>query len=212
MHLGLNKVIRVLVASDFFLQAGWGLSAPIFAIFLTKQIQGGSIEMVGFVAATYWLTKSAIQPFIARFFDFKKGEKDDFTFLIGGMYVANLIPLGYVFTTQIWQIFVLEFIRGIAMACVIPSWSGIFTRHIDRGWEAFSWSIESTGIGLAAGISGALGGLMATMLGFKAVFVVVSFFGLLAATTLFLARKNLYSKNHFSSGLPVVPSNEKPLG
>ena len=67
--IGINKVIKILITSDFLLQSGWGLIGPIFAIFLTKQIQGGDLKMVGFVASTYWITKSIIQPFIAHYLD-----------------------------------------------------------------------------------------------------------------------------------------------
>jgi len=204
----INKVIKILITSDFFLQAGWGLSGPIFAIFLTKQIQGGGIEMVGFVAATYWITKSVVQPFLAKWFDKNHGEKDDFIFLVSGMYVANLIPLGYIFSSQPWHIFTLEFIRGLAMACVIPTWSGIFTRHIDKNREAFSWSLESTGIGFAAGMAGAFGGFLASTYGFKSVFVLVSFFGLISSSTLLLIRKKIFFKNGFA---PRLPPQEKPF-
>jgi predicted MFS family arabinose efflux permease len=206
--IGLSKVIRVLITSDFFLQSGWGLIGPLFAIFLTKQIQGGSLEMVGFIAATYWLTKSIVQPFIAQIFDIKTGEKDDFKFLVIGMYIANLIPLGYIFSTQLWHIFILEFIRGLAMACVMPSWSAIFTRHINKGWEAFSWSIESTGVGLAAGLAAAFGGILATISGFKIVFVLVSLFGLSSASILLLSRHQVWPRDHFA---PRVPPAEKPF-
>ena len=208
MKLGVNKVIRILISSDILLQGGWGLIGPIFAIFLTKQIRGGSLEMVGFVAATYWITKSIIQPFIARRLDKNHGEKDDILFLIAGMYVANLIPLGYIFSSQPWHIFVLEFIRGLAMACVVPTWSGIFTRHIDRGREAFSWSLESTGLGFAAGIAGAFGGILATAVGFKTVFVLTSVFGLGASSFLLLIRPKLFARDHFK---PRVPPTEKPF-
>jgi MFS family permease len=205
---GINKVIQILITSDFFLQAGWGLNAPIFAIFLTKQIQGGTLAMVGLVASTYWLTKSAVQPFLAKWFDKNHGEKDDFFFLIMGMYVANLVPLGYMFSTQPWHIFALECLRGLAMACVVPTWSGIFTRHIDKGKEAFSWSLESTGIGLAAGLAGAFGGFLASTVGFKAVFVLVSLFGFISASTLLLIRNRVFTKNGFT---PKVPPLEKPF-
>lgn len=204
----INKVIRILITSDFLLQSGWGLIGPIFAIFLTRQIQGGTLEMVGFIAATYWVAKSVVQPFIAHFLDVTKGEKDDFKFLIGGMYLANLIPLGYIFSTQPWQIFLLEFIRGLAMACVVPTWSAIFTRHIDKGWEAFSWSIESTGIGFAAGIAAAFGGILASILGFKVVFVLVSFFGIISTSVLLLIQDKLFNRDHFA---PRVPPSEKPF-
>lgn len=205
---GFNKVIRVLIASDFLLQSGWGLIGPIFAIFITQQVKGGSLEAVGFAASIYWITKSLAQPFIARFLDIKKGEKDDFKVLIAGMYIANLIPLGYLFSTNIFQIFFLEFIRGLAMACVIPTWAGIFTRHIDKGWEAFSWSIESTSLGFAAGLAAAFGGIMVAIMGFKIVFVLVCLFGLSSATILFLIRNHLFSKDGI---IPSLPPTQKPL-
>jgi MFS family permease len=208
MPKSLNRVIKILITSDFFLQSGWGLIGPIFAIFLTGQIQGGSLRMVGYIAATYWVTKSIVQPFIAHQMDKNHGEKDDFRFLLIGMYVANLIPLGYIFSTQPWHIFTLEFIRGLAMACVIPTWAGIFTRHIDRGREAFSWSIESTGIGFAAGLAGAFGGILASIIGFKVVFLLVSIFGLISASTLLLIRRHVFSKDRFA---PLVPPSEKPF-
>ncbi len=208
MKSSINKIIRVLISSDILLQSGWGLIGPIFAIFLTKQIQGGNLKMVGFVAATYWITKSIVQPFIAHHLDKNHGEKDDFSFLIFGMYAANLIPLGYIFSSQPWHIFVLEFIRGLAMACVVPTWSGIFTRHIDKGREAFSWSLESTGLGFAAGFAGAFGGILASLISFKVVFVLVSMFGLASSTLLLLIRQHLYLKDHFKPG---VPPSEKPF-
>jgi MFS family permease len=208
MKVGINKVIITLISTDILLQGGWGLIGPIFAIFLTKQISGGSIEMVGFITATYWLTKSVVQPFIAHSLDRKDGERDDLKLLIFGMYLANVIPLGYFFSTEIWHIFLLEAIRGLAMACVVPSWSGIFTRHIDKGWEAYSWSLESTGIGFAAGLAGAFGGILATMVGFKTIFILTSIFGLTASSLLLLIRHKVYISNHFR---PRIPPAEKPF-
>lgn len=208
IKIGLNKVIRVLIFSDFLLQGGWGLIGPIFAIFLTKQVQGGNLISVGFISATYWLVKSIAQPFIAYYMDQKKGEKDDFAFLVRGMLIANLIPLGYLFTTHVWQIFFLEFIRGIAMACVIPSWSAIFTRHIDKGWEAFSWSIESTSFGFATGLAAACGGIIANFLGFKTLFVLVSFLGLTATFLLLKIKDKIFFHDH--TAFPFI-SSEKNL-
>lgn len=192
----INKIIATLIASDFLLQAGWGMVGPIFAIFITKQLHG-SVAAVGFIAATYWITKSVVQPFLARLLDMKKGERDDFWFYVCGMYAANLIPLGYFFASQPLHIFVLEFARGLAMAAVVPSSSAIFTRHISKDWEAFSWSVDSTAIGFGAGLAGALGGIIASMFGFKAVFVLVSALGLLASTVLLTIRHKIFLKDHF---------------
>ena len=207
MKIGLNKVIKTLITSDFLLQSGWGLIGPIFAIFITEQIKGGSLTTVGFIVATYWIVKSIILPFIARYLDIVKGEKDDFKFLFGGLIIANLVPLGYLLVTDVWHIFLLEFIRGLAMACVVPTWSAIFTRHIDKGWEAFSWSIESTGIGMAAGFAAAFGGIIATFMGFKIIFVLVSLFGLAAAFTLLSIRKKIFTRSRIPA--VIIPPEKK---
>lgn len=163
--------------------------------------------MVGFVAAIYWITKSIVQPFFAHFLDKTNGEKDDFIMLVIGMYAANLVPLGYIFASNAWHIYLLEFIRALAMACVIPSWSAIFTRHISQGTEAFSWSIESTGIGLGAGIAGALSGWIATIFGFKAIFLLVSFFGLFASTLLLAVGRGIYARDKHKK----IPGFNKPF-
>ncbi len=195
----LNKVIIKLITADFFLHSGWGLIAPIFAIFITRQIEGGTIEVVAFATATYWIVKSAIQPFLANILDVVKGEKDDFKFLIFGMYAVALVPFGYFFATQVWHIFFLEFVRGVAMACVVPAWYGIFTRHINKGWEAFSWSVQSTGLGFAAGFAAAFGGVIASSMGFGAVFVMVGILKIISATMLLSVYNKLFSEDKIFS-------------
>jgi len=190
----LSNVILKLIAGDFFLQGGWGLVSPILAIFVTQQIEGGTVEMVAFATATYWLTKSSIQPFLANVLDVIKGEKDDFKVLIFGMYLASLIPIGYFFATSVWHIFFLEFFRGCAMACVVPAWYGIFTRHISKGWEAFSWSVSSTGVGFAAGFSAAFGGIIAYFLGFKILFIMVALLKATSATIYLFTYKQAFKE------------------
>jgi len=198
----LSRVLGILIVSDFLLQAAWGLIGPIFALFITRQIEGGSIQMVGLAVATFWLTKSLLQPFLAHYLDLRKGEKDDYKFLIIGMYITSFVPLGFFFSTNLLHIFLLQMVHGAAMAMVVPSWAGIFTRHITKGWEAFSWSIESTGLGFAAGFAAAFGGLLAGSLGFQTVFVLVSAFGFFAATVLLLARNQVIPRDGMDKPLP----------
>jgi MFS family permease len=209
----INRVIRTLIVSDFLLQIGWGFVGPIFAVFLTRDIQGGSLKMVGFVASAYWITKSLIQPFLAHYLDKNHGEKDDFVFLVAGMYMSSLIPFGYIFSTQPWHIFVLECLRGAAMACVVPTWYGLFTRHVDKGREAFSWSLESTGIGIAAAFAGAAGGLLASAYGFNAVFLLLGIFGIISSTALLAIRPHVFGSDHFDFKTPPIdkPTIEKPI-
>ncbi len=205
-QISINKVVRFLIASDLALSAGWGFIAPIFAIYLTRQIEGGNASIAGFAAGIFWITKSLIQPFIARYLDRNHGEIDDFYFLVSGLFVAGLVPLGYFFIILPWQLYLLELVHAIAMACVVPTWAGIFTRHIDKGHEAFDWSVESTALGFGAGFAGALGGVIAESLGFQFVFILVSAFTMLSVLILFPIRPLIIPKGHRL----VRPENKKP--
>ncbi len=169
-----NRLIVKIIIANFFIQAGWGLIAPIFAIFVTAQIKGGSLELVGIAVGIHWIVKSVIQPFLAYRMDVVKGEQDDMKFLLKGTAIATIVPLMYLFASEIWHVILLEAIRGVGLAMVIPTLSGILTRHVDKDWEVYTWSLQSTGVGLAAGFSAIFGGVVAALLGFKAVFIAVA--------------------------------------
>ncbi|GAH48577.1 unnamed protein product, partial [marine sediment metagenome] len=55
---GMNPVIKVLTISDFLIISGFGLITPIFAVFVTDTIEGGTLAVVGIAAAIYLLARS----------------------------------------------------------------------------------------------------------------------------------------------------------
>src|SRR3989338_5955377 len=105
----INKIVKVLIASDFFLNLGWGLLSPVFALFILQKITfenpAKAAEVAGFSALFYWITKSLIEIPIGRFLDKHDGEKDDFWFMVMGLFIVGFVPLGYLFSTTPWQIY-----------------------------------------------------------------------------------------------------------
>ena len=69
MFTNINRVVKTLVITDFFINAAFGSFGPVFAIFITQQIQGGSASVAGYAAAAYWIVKSLVQLPIARFLE-----------------------------------------------------------------------------------------------------------------------------------------------
>ncbi len=53
----INNLIKVLTFSDVLILSGWGLINPLFAVFITQQIQGGNLELVGLSTAMYWILR-----------------------------------------------------------------------------------------------------------------------------------------------------------
>ena len=65
----INSVIRILTISDVLIISGFGLVAPIFAVFITDSIKGGTLEVVGIASAVYLLAKSLGQIPVAVIID-----------------------------------------------------------------------------------------------------------------------------------------------
>lgn len=210
MFKSINKVIKVLTLSDVALLTGFGFVSPIFAIFITDQIQGGNIQVVGFAAAIYWIVKSVLQIPFGKYLDKVKGEKDDLWFVVIGNILAAIAVFGYIFSSLPWHIYLAQGIYSLGMAMNIPGWSAIFTRHIDKGKEAFEWSTRSTFIGFGAGIAGALGGIIAAKFGFNVLFAGVGIFALVSAILPFLIYKDIFPRDHFLPRVPEAKGLQEP--
>jgi len=167
-----NHVIRTLVVSDFFINSGFSIFVPIFAIYVTGQIEGGSLAVVGFAFAVSQIFKSALQIPIANYLDKNHGEFDDFYSMVFGSILVATVPFMYIFASTTTHIYIIQAIFGIGNAFAIPPWFAIFSRHLDKLKENLEWSLDSVAIGISAAGAAAIGGILADKFGFELVFLV----------------------------------------
>src|SRR3989344_5387386 len=167
----INHVIRTLVTSDFLFNSGLGLFGPVFAIFVSGQIDGGSLKVVGFAAAITQIFKSGLQIPVARYLDKNHGEYDDFISMVLGSFLIAMVPFLYLLADKVSHIYIIQALQGVGLALTVPPWYAIFTRHIDKMQENIEWSMESVAIGISGGGAAALGGLLAQRFGFQSVFI-----------------------------------------
>ena len=199
MLISINRIIRTLIISDLVLNLAWGLLAPIFAIFILEGITLSdpirAAEVAGMASLIYWVVKSFAQIPISRFLDGRKGEYDDFWFMFIGTFMAGLVPFGYMISSAPAHIYLVQIFHGLANALLVPAWYAIFTRHIDKGKEAFEWGMESTFLGIGTGIAGGLGGLLVPLLGFEVIFILAGSLNLAAAVILLLVYENIFPRD-----------------
>lgn len=212
MPKSINKVIKVLIGSNVILNAAWGFLAPVFAIFIVQDIVGGSVaeaaKVAGFSSLVYWTVKSSLQIPIGRYLDKNHGEKDDLWFMVIGTFLAGLTPFGFMLSSQSWHIYASQILHAVGMAMMVPSWSAVFTRHIDKGEEAFEWSVNSTSLGFGIGITGALGGVIAALFSFNIIFVLVGSMTILSALLFLLIHKDVAPHDQI---LPRIPRFRMPF-
>jgi MFS family permease len=203
----INKVVKIMIQADLIFVSAFGLITPIFAVFILNQIKGGDVRVIGFAAAIYWILKSLLQVPIGKYLDKNIGEKDDFYFVVIGYFLAVLVPLGYIFSSLPWHVYGLQALYAVGMGMAIPGWAAIFTRHIDKGKEAFEWSLESTAMGLGAGITGAIGGILASKFGFNIVFILVAAGAFTGSLLLLTIYKGIFSRGDHHL---IIPKSGKP--
>jgi DHA1 family quinolone resistance protein-like MFS transporter len=186
VDIKVGRVVKYLVLSDLFLLLGWGFIDPIFSVFIIQKVAGATLITVGIAAALYWILKSILQIPIANYLDKTPGEKDDFTVLVAGLLLAGLSAIAFAFIHRTWELYIVQSVHAIAFAFYIPSWSSIFSRHLDKDRVSFDWSLDSTVAGVAAGVSGLLAGIIAAAWGFVAVFIAAGIFSFVAAIALIM--------------------------
>lgn len=181
VSLNVNRVVKILVLSDLVLMAGWGFISPIFSVFIINKIAGATLATVGITTAIYWLIRSLIQLPIANFLDRNDGEKDDFYALILALILAGVSAFGYVVVRTVPELYFFQIIQAIAFGIYTPSWSGIFSHHLDERRRSFDYSLDNTAIGISSGVAGLFGGVIAQYFGFQTIFIIGGALSLLAA-------------------------------
>ena len=181
VNIAVNRMVKYLVLSDLFFIAGWGFIEPVFAVFIVQKIPGATLTTVGISAAIYWILRSVLQIPFANFLDRRTGERDAFRTLIIGLFLAALSAFAFGWVTQIWELYAVQIVHAIALACYTASWPAIFSRHLDKNRVSFDWSLDNTTVGIASGVSGFLAGVIGVTWGFTAIFVLAGILTLVGA-------------------------------
>lgn len=181
----LNNIIKFLIISDFAILTGFSFVAPIFAVFVLQNIEGGGLETVGFAISIQVFAKALLEYPIAHHLDKKRGDMDEFYCMIIGSFAICIIPLLYLTIKTPGQLYAVQFIYGISTAMAYPSWMSLFTRHAEKEHEGSQWALYATATGLGTAISAALGGMIGEKYGFTAVFWLVFLMSVIGAVSLF---------------------------
>lgn len=182
----MNKIVKILIASDFLIWTGWGLLTPIFAVFVTERIIGGTLAVVGIAEFIFLGSKSIFQLIFGDYLDIESSDRRNLRWVLSGSLVFSLGALLYLVCRYPWQLYSVELLMGISSAMTYPSWYSLFIKHLDPRKKAFSLSFQSTAIEGGTALAAAIGGLIANYFGFSFLIYLVAGISLIGTTFLFL--------------------------
>jgi len=186
----MKNVLKLLILSDIFLITGFGLVNPIMAIFIKDNLVGGTIAAVGIASALFMVVKSVLQIFIAKRFS----AKDRLWLLWTGTFFVAFVPFLYAYSTSIYHIYLAQIFHAMGAAMAAPAFMGLYILHTDRKKPGLEWTWYSTSASLGTGLAAYLGAILATIIGFKAVFFITGALSLIGALILIRLSKEKLAK------------------
>ncbi len=173
----IHKKFALLVLSDILILSSFGLIGPIFAVFITENLIGGTLVTAGLSTTIFLIVKSAVQLPLSKYFIDK--EKHKTHSLLLGTLLITIVPFIYFFAKSVYTIFIAQAIYGFGAALAYPAWFSLFTTYLDKKHKGFEYALWSTGIGVGIAIASFLGAKVADTLGFRVLFFIVGFIAFL---------------------------------
>lgn len=194
-----NRIVKYFVLADLALYAGWGFIAPIFSVFIIRDIVGATLVTAGVSSAIYWGARAVIQPPVAAFLDKRKGEKDDFYTLIGGLVAISGTAFMLAAIETIPQLYTVQALHGMALGIYSVSWPAIYSRHLDEGRYALDWSLDRATLAASTAVTSFVGGFVADKFGFDTAFIIAGILSFVSALFIFAVPE-----------LALPPAKKKP--
>lgn len=154
--------------SDISVVTGFGLIAPILAIFIKDNLAGGTIFAAGLASTIFFITKSIIQLPFSRYVD---KHDDNVKWLLLGTFLIGLVPFLYIFANSVIHIYIAQILYGLGSGLAYPTWLGLWSLNLDKKHESFEWSVYSTLVSLGSAITAVIGAAIAEFFGFMITFI-----------------------------------------
>lgn len=169
-HFHINYIVKAYIISEAFLWSAWDFIIPIFAIFITTSVVGGSIQTAAIGYSIYLVTRVVFELITGRVLA-KSNDRNKLIGAVLGMSLLTISYIGFIYSETILFIFLFYSVIGIGLGIASPAKNSLFSIHLDKNKEATEWSITDAVSFICMALATALGGFIAAMYGFDILFI-----------------------------------------
>lgn len=162
----MHPQIKYLLWLNSFFIFGMNLFAPLYALY----IQGinPSIQHVGGVWAFYVISMGCLVYIISKFENHIKYA--DY-FLIVGFLGRSIGWLGYIFVTNIAQVYLIQLFLAAGEAFGTPAYNTLYSLNLDKAKAASEWGLSASINAFIMGLAAWLGSWIVGSFGFPVLFI-----------------------------------------
>jgi predicted MFS family arabinose efflux permease len=180
-----KKLSKFLLLASFFGTCGESMITPIYSMFVSKI--GGSIIDAGIGYAIFSIITGVLTIASAKIKWFCE-NLGLVVFL--GFLIASIGDLSYVLVSGPIGLFVVQATNGISVGLLNPAWETLYTKDTDEGEEHGAWSLWGGGASISTGVAAIVGSVIASLFGFKAMFITTAAVNTVAVYYAYLIYKN----------------------
>lgn len=202
-----NPVVKAFIVSEVLLWSGWNFIVPIFAVFATSEVSGGSVEIAASAYSTYLIARVFAELGSGRYL-MKAKESKKFVISIIGISLISFAYLGFSMADRVILLYVFYALAGIGLGIASPAKNSLFAMHLDKHKEATEWGMYDALVFTGTALASALGGFIATEYGFPTLFIIAAIVNALSTIPyiLFIHHKDSIWKQFFPSPLEKIVS------
>jgi MFS family permease len=174
----LNKALKTLFLYNGIFVFAHGLIGPLYALFLESI--GQKIFAVSVSWAAYLLSTTVCMIFIAKYGDKVKNKG---YLLVASFLLRAIAWTGFIFANSLTTLILIQILAGICEGLGVPAFNTIFADHLDKSGHIREYSDWHIIANVIVAISTLLAGAIASIFGFKILFMMmitlslVCFFG-----------------------------------
>lgn len=180
----MHKAIKILISASLFYNFAGGLFGPIYAIFVERI--GGDILTASSAIALYNIVMGILLLIFGKMEDKINKRK----VVVLGYFLSAIGMTGYLFISQPWHLFLVQIMLSFGVI-TNPAWDAFFAASTDKKRESEEWGLWEGSIKIDVGIAAIIGGLVASVFGFRALFFLMAVSAFVSAfvSTLLLRKK-----------------------
>jgi MFS family permease len=183
----MKKRLAILLWTSFFINLAAGLFGPLYAVFVEEI--GGNLIHAGFAYSIFSIFSGGLIYFIGRWEDRFKHQEN---LLVASRFLACIAFFGYIFISNVYELYAIQLFLGIAFAIGSPAFSSLYSKNLQKGKYASQWGMWDSMYGVTVGISAIIGGYIAQFYGFRPLFVLMFIISVISfIVSLMLVKKKL---------------------
>lgn len=189
-HFHFNPVVKAFIFSEIFVWSSWNLIIPIFSVFVTTTVEGGSIQLAGTALSAYLITRVVVELVTGKYISTRGLGREIYASVLG-IALISVSLVGLAFSSHIWAVFAFISLAGAGVGIAAPAKTTMFSTHLDHKKEALKWSELDAFVLVGVALATALGGFIVGQYGFRLLYLIAALVNIIGAIPYLLYRSSL---------------------